>query len=143
MHAGENRLPGPAQEYLWTDERNAKRIIDELLDLVRWLEVWKDANTDGEGQVPWDTHFLKKETFTSLKHVRYGFALIIQWSVLQNEEPVLLKKIMQDIVENHFGHLRAGCGTTDYFTELQGQSSAAIATVSRNIKWAVMNGNIT
>jgi hypothetical protein len=56
---------------------------------------------------------------------------------------IVLKRINQDIVEHHFGHTRAGAGSTDAPTEFQCDKADEISQVLRYVKGVMIRGNVS
>jgi hypothetical protein len=126
------------------DDSNGVAYAAELLDTLRWIYEWKDSITDSNGVVKWE-HFLTKETFKSMKYVCYSFAALIYQVPLAvgSTRGIVLKRINQDIVEHHFGHTRAGAGSTDAPTEFQCDKADQISQVIRYVKGVMIRGNVS
>jgi hypothetical protein len=93
---------------VWVTRYNAVEIADEFLDTLKWLQDWRNAVT--VNGVLQKQHFLPDETYESLQRCCYGFASLIYYWVIGKGRMLLLSRVNQDIVENHFGHLRAAGG---------------------------------
>jgi hypothetical protein len=126
------------------DKSNGVAYAAELLDTLRWIYEWKDSITNKHGVVQWD-YFLTRETFNSMQYICYSFAALIYQVPLASTRGIgiVLKRINQDIVEHHFGHTRAGAGSTDAPTEFQCDKADQISQVLRYVKGVMVRGNVS
>jgi len=60
---------------MFPGRRHAERYAKKLLEILRWVEEWKDACTV-DGKVNWDIS-LTQETYKSMQYVCYGFVAMI------------------------------------------------------------------
>jgi len=110
-----------------------------LLELLRWVEEWKDACTvNGKSiGISFDTR-----NNISMQYICYGFDAMFYELAIQKDRVIAFRRINQDVCEWHFSHIRATCGCHDNLTEVTCNNSDLVAYLVRQIDGGVSGSNV-
>jgi hypothetical protein len=119
---------------------NGLKYCEEFLGILAWFERWYEwVQKQNCSKKAKEQMFLPMETFSSLRYICYGFVGLISLISIKKGRCLTLCRINQDIVEHHFGNLRANVRSHSLPDERQSEAGADTSCSKRLSR--VLKGN--
>ena len=104
--------------------------LGELGEIMAWFESWYEA-------VHSKYTFLPEECWFDLQSIVKGvtaFSVFYLSKFEGSDIKIVQRRLMQDIVEHHFAHIRQSCGASNQPTQVQAHRATSTAGTLRGFK---------